>query len=180
MPINFLRTTGLIAALFAMSYILLQTSLYIAEQVEVDLSNFSIFGGPISWGVVVLAFRRIGQPLLQSFGNTVLSVILVVILATIPITAFEIGLHHYIDSDYKHRMAVKKATLSQQKMHKIEAERNVVFSNSSEEEYIEKYISFYSIKGLIRSQVISMLISSVLLFFLVLLLAPISSPVNDY
>jgi hypothetical protein len=85
-------------------------------------------------------------------------------------------LHYYIDPDYKTRLV----EISQQKMRNVEAEKNVVFEDDSEEEEIQRLSATYTINGLIRSQVLGCLISALLLIFLVLLIAPVNNISSDY
>ncbi|MBN8823131.1 MULTISPECIES: hypothetical protein [unclassified Spirosoma] len=168
MPSRFVSMVLLLAMLYAVILIVLETVAYIAEQTHTALPNFNLLSVLLSWGGVVVGFHRFAKPILLSVEKTVLAVLGVVILGGILLTGFDIGLHHYIDTDYKNRIAVKNLEASQQKMMEIETEQNVVFDDDGTES-LQKFRDFFSVKGLIQTHIIGGLISSVLLAFIVLL-----------
>ncbi|QDK77077.1 DUF4199 domain-containing protein [Spirosoma sp. KCTC 42546] len=168
MSARFVPTVLFLATLYAVILIFLETVAYIAEQTHTALPNFSLLSLLLSWGGIVVGFHRFGKSILRSIEKTILAVLGVVILGGILITGFNIGLHHYIDPDYKNRLAIERLEVSQQKAREIEAEKNVVFNDDKTED-LQTFRDFFSVKGIIQTHIIGGLISSVLLAFIVLL-----------
>lgn len=179
MSARFGSTVLLLATLYAVMLILLETAAYIAEQTHIALPNFSLLSLLLSWGSVVVGFHRFAKPILLSIEKTILAVLGVVLLGGILITGFDIGLHYYIDPDYKTRLAVKELEVSRQKAREIEIEKNVVFVDD-ETDTLHYFSNFFSAEGIIRTQMIGGLISSVLLAFIVLLSSSSSGKFQDY
>ncbi|ADB41558.1 DUF4199 family protein [Spirosoma linguale] len=169
MSARFAPTVLLLASLYTVTIIFLQTAAYIAEQTHTSLPNFGLLSVSLTWGSVVVGFHQFAKPILSSIEKTILAVVGVVLLGGVLITGFDFVLHYYIDPDYKNRLAIQQLETSQQKMRAMEAEKNVIFNDDDELEMVQRFTRFYSVKGLIQTNIIGGLISSVLLCFIVLL-----------